>query len=235
MESAIVYRGKETSTEKWFHDEVAPTLIAVNSIILLHWRDIDVKLFVMYWEAFVRHSHGFFGFCMHRNCITPVAMSMRLFFEYASDLNFLCLYPENIQILQDKAKQCQPKHILGKPEPMEMARESAEVRLYKYENGNKCKRYTGTEDRVKLAFIDGGEDLYDYLSCYSHVNYVGATWNSIHNLLEGDFWRKERINMIKLYPEALSVFIHSLGRLCSVKEIEEYDFSALEQKFKEIG
>lgn len=228
-------QGREVSAEKWFQAEVAPTLIAVNNIVLRYWQDIDVELFVMYWETFARSSHGFFGFCMHRNCITPVAMSMRLFFEYVADLNFLYRYPENIPRVQDEAKRCQPNSAIKKPDPMVMAKESAEVYLYKYKDGKRDKHHTGTKNRVILAYADGGEELYNYLSCYSHLNYVSATWNSMHNFLEGDFWRKERVNIIKLYPEALSLFVHSLGKLCGIKEMEEYNFSTLKQKFKEIN
>lgn len=233
MISMIKYNGREMTTATWFHDELADTFLNINTFFE-HNQNQDHKLFLAYWEAFVRHSLSFFEFCLDRNCTTPVAMSVRLFLEYASDLNFLYLHPENIPIVKAFFDKCQPTNTSTKEaDPFLMARKLAEIPLYKYKNGQR-KNKVSTSVRVSIAFPDGGSKIYDYLNCYSHVNCVGALWNAINDYLEENFWKQQRLSMVRLYPDTLSVFVHSLGKLCGIRYLEEYDFSSFEQKFQDI-
>lgn len=234
MNSTISYNGKTLSTGTWFHNEISNDLLELNAIILKN-RKITDSLWGMYWEIFVRQSLALFEMCLDRNCLVPVAMTMRLGLEYAADLNFIVKYPDNIEEIDRCWRAYLPQNIAPDDvRAFDMAHASAEVRLWKYEDGKK-KNKTGTINRIKEVFEEPGVQMYELLSCFSHMNYFGATLNAIYDYLEGNYWRQQRLSMIRFYPEVLQKIIQALGQLSDDCALKEYDFKKMSDKFQQLG
>ena len=197
-------------TMDWFQRELAPIFSEINGIICTRHELADGVLGYC-WYAYYKQTLAFFEFVMNKNYTYQTIESMRCFIEYAADVYFISLYPQNLQAITTKCNKIIAKNIELEQSLFDLAKEASRVRLHSYHNGK--KRTSTTNERIKTAFGQEGLAAYQYFSCYVHLNIVGVMLHASYDMLDENFRSEQRLQIIRIYPETTRVMLTALGKI----------------------
>ena len=212
--------------------ELLPILDDAKNILIKGGKENDADpAFAEWWAIFTKDTFSLFEIIEKENQTRQFAMTVRSLMEFAADVSFFSKYPKNI----DRQKKKSEKFINSKNRftYKDIAIESKKYKLVKY-NGNKAGDLVRTEDRIKMAFSENAATLYDYLNCFTHFNIFGIRIDLNIQQAKDDSMLQERLLMIQFYPEIFEVMTTSIGNLCGIEELKHYDFSPINNLFKNV-
>ena len=221
----------------WYQEYLAPIFKDINTILVQQGEKNDVDiLFGHWWAIFLKNSMALFELTTGLNYSYQINMTIRLLMEMSADMEFISKNRGNI----DRHKYRFDK-ISRKAERLngmtyeELAKEGKNFHLFRYNGENKGEE-VGTIDRVKEAYGARDYSFYEYLSCFTHFNYLGVMYDlnlsQSHKLPE---MLKERIYFLQFYPVIFEKEIHAIGDLCSIKELKDYNCIQIRKVFSDLA
>jgi hypothetical protein len=223
---------KPITVKEWFLTELYPILEDVNKKLVegATKNKTDIA-YAEWWAVFIKDTFSLFEIFEKENQTRQFAMTVRSLMEFAADVSFLAKYPKNIAYQQNRFNRfvANKKQFTYK----EVAEESKKYKLREY-IGDRKKDEVPTGDRIKLAFNANEVTLYDYLNCFTHFNIFGIRIDlNIHQANSASIL-SERLVLVQFYPKIFEIMTISMGKICEVKELEQYDFSVIKNLFRNM-
>lgn len=179
-----------------------------------------------YWVSlFYRNSLVLFDNCSKALFLSQSLFTIRLLLEIAADVSFISKYPENIKSFKKIHSSFDEKDF----DPEIMHLEIKKYKICKYRADGEIKT-TSSRDRIQAAFGTDTLNKYDYLCGFTHLNYQGCLMD-INYSMEGNIGSFELLlPCLKLYSQAFTVMVKSVGKLCNISSFGEFD----EQKINKL-
>ncbi len=221
-----------TTINEWFRSELLPVLNDAGSILIEEGRKkgIDVT-FAEWWAVFIKDTVSLFEIFEKENQTRQFTMTVRSLMELAADVSFLAKYPKNIIYQKNRLNRfiANKKHFTYR----DIAEEASKFKLREYV-GNKQKGEVSTEKRIALAFNANGVTLYKYLNCFTHFNVFGIRIDlNIHQANDASML-SERLVLAQFYPDIFEIMTVSMGKICNIEGLKQYNFSKIKSLFKDI-
>lgn len=221
---------KPITVKEWFLGELYPILEDVNRKLVKGADKNKADLtYAEWWAVFMKDTVSLFEIFEKENQTRQFAMTVRSLMEFAADVSFLSKYPKNITYQQNRLN----RFVASKERftYKEIAEESRKYKLREYV-GNKQKDEVPTRKRVEMAFNANEVTLYDYLNCFTHFNIFGIRIDLNTHQANDASMLSERVVLAQFYPEIFEIMTTSMGKICGVEELEQYDFSGMRNLFK---
>ena len=193
----IVMRG-------WHKTNLLPIYDQAKNVIGdLRKKDKLLPEYGYWWTSYVKNSMILFEIMMIDKYSNQSAFTMRILMEISADVLFMSEQQENVVKFR--------KYYIDEPKKIkncsysDFVTISNKLRMFDYEAGREIK----TRERIKLAFGKDGVEFYDYLCCYTHLNYIGVI-KDIDTAIDKDDELNYRLEFIKYYPETFTAMIRSI-------------------------
>lgn len=164
--------------------------------------------FEYWWASYIKNSVILFELMMVDKYSNQTAFTMRLVMEIAADSLFVSDYPENVAELRNYYTT-RLENFTTKSYTV-FSQNAKELCLYEYKKGK--KQNTKTTNRIQRAFGKEGLCFYEYLCCYTHLNYAGII-NDINKSIEKEDILDYRLQLVKFYPESFMAMIRAAEKL----------------------
>lgn len=211
--------------DEWYRENLAPIFKEINVILAQQGdqNDADI-LFGHWWAIFLKNSMALVELLPGRNYSYQMNMTIRLLMEMATDIEFMNKNRGNISRHKyrfDKISR-KAKRLNGMTYE-QLAKEGKNFHLFRYDGEERGEEVETTE-RVREAYNPKDYSFYEYLSCFTHFNYLGMMYdlnlsqpNKISESLQ------ERMYFLQFYPVIFEKVIHSIGDLCNIDDLRNYD------------
>lgn len=219
-------------TMQWFQRELAPIFSEINAIICAN-QDLSNGILGYCWYSYYKQTLAFFEFVMNKNYVYQTIESMRCFMEYAADVHFISLYPQNLPTVTAECNKVISENIQHGQSLFDLAEAASKIRLHSYQNG--VKRTPTTNERIKIAFGEDGLAAYHYFSCYIHLNIVGVMLHASYDMLDEDFRREQRLQITRIYPETTRIILTALGKIYHIAELVDFDYNKIKSKIAHLS
>lgn len=220
------------SIKTWFNNSLSPVFKEVTDILVKHGTKNNTDLiFAEWWAAFAKNTISLLEILPQFNQTTPFASTLRTLMESGADISFCASYPKNIAYQVERLER-----FISSSQPFTYENIANEARKYKLkdERNGKLHDIVPTDKRILLAYGEEGAILYDYICCFAHFNIFGIRIDlNIHQSKDASLLI-ERARLLHFYPSIFKSTVISLGKLCNIRELEEYDFSKIEAIFEAI-
>lgn len=153
-----------------------------------------------WWASYVKNSIILFEIMMIDKYSNQSAFTMRMLMEISADVLFMSVQQGNIAEFR--------KYYIDEPKTIkdcsysDFVTISNKLRMFDYKAGKEIK----TRERIKLAFGKDGMKFYDYLCCYTHLNYIGVI-KDIDTAIDKNGELDYRLEFIKYYPDTFVAMI----------------------------
>lgn len=195
--------------------------------------DLDKTIGAL-WGIFVRNSCSLFQIMLMKNFTNQVAMTSRLIMEYSADLKFISKYPQNIKDFKERKDDFLANDDRDVFSYYDLSKIACELELHKYGKKGEKKGFLGTRSRIEYAFKDKkAMDFYDFLNCYSHLNYLNAIWD-VNTVQDDQAAFSERMVMLSMYYDCFVMAVTALGKLSRSDTLLSYDFSSIKKVMYEL-
>lgn len=222
---------------EWYSDNLKPIFDEVNVTFATQNAKSNANiLFGYWWIVFLKNSMALLEMITGVNYSNQINMTIRLLMEMAADMEFINKNRENITRHKNRFDKlsAKAKHSNGLTYG-ELAKEGKNFHLFRYNNGYKGEE-VNTTTRVKEAYTTDGYLFYEYLSCFTHFNYLGVMYdldlNQPQNLPNS---LRERIHFLQFYPTIFEKELRAIGDLCSIDELKNYNCANVRKVFAELA
>ncbi len=186
------------------------------------------------WGIFVRNSCSLFQIMLMKNFTNQVAMTARLIMEYSADLKFISEYPQNIDKFREEKDDFLNNDKRDAFSYYDLSKVASELKLHKYNKKGEKKGFLDTESRIKYSFKNKKSmDFYNFLNCYSHLNYLNAIWD-VNTVPDDQAVFSERMVMLSMYYDCFVMTVTALGKLSHSDALLTYDFSSIKKVMYEL-
>lgn len=195
--------------------------------------DLDKTIGAL-WGIFVRNSCSLFQIMLMKNFTNQVAMTSRLIMEYSADLKFISKYPQNIKDFKERKDDFLANDDRDVFSYYDLSKIACELELHKYDKKGEKKGFLSTRSRIEYAFKDKkAMDFYDFLNCYSHLNYLNIIWDT-NTVQDDQATFSERMVMLSMYYDCFVMTVTALGELSRSSNLLTYDFSSIKKVMHEL-
>ena len=159
--------------------------------------------YMYWWTSYVKNSIILFEIMMIDKYSNQSAFTMRILMEISADVLFMSAQQENIERFR--------KHYIDEARKIKNCSYSdfviisKKLKMFDYDAGKEIE----TRKRIQLAFGKEGVVFYDYLCCYTHLNYIGVI-KDIDTTIDKDGELEYRLEFVKYYPDTFSTMIRAL-------------------------
>lgn len=206
--------------QSWHKTNLLPIYDQAKSVIGdLYKKDKLPPEYGYWWASYVKNSIILFEIMMIDKYSNQSAFTMRMLMEISADVLFMSVQQENVVEFR--------KYYINEPERIkgcsysDFVITSKKLRMFDHEVGKEIK----TGERVKLAFGKDGAEFYDYLCCYTHLNYIGVI-KDIDTAIEKNNELDYRLEFIKYYPETLVAMVRAIENFSGENDL----FSKIDTK-----
>ncbi len=224
------------SLQEWQEENLVPILVEVSSILAKQGdkNDADI-LFAHWWAIFFKNSLALFQQLTGIVYSNQINMTLRLLMEISADTEFINKNRMNIEKhkyrhkkVLDKAKR------LGGLTYEQLANEGKNFHLFRYD-GKRRGEEVKTTMRVKEAYSAEDFSFYEYLSCFTHFNYLGIMYDLNLSLKpHSPESMEERFRSLQFYPKIFEKEVRAIGDLCGIDEVRNYNCTKLRNLLEEL-
>lgn len=116
----------------------------------------------------------------------------------------------------------------------QLADEGRNFHLFRYDNERRGEEVKTTM-RVKEAYNAEDYSFYEYLSCFTHFNYLGIMYDLNLSLKpQSPETIEERFRSLRFYSKIFEKEVRAIGDLCDIDEVRNYDCTKLRNLLEEL-
>ena len=222
--------------QEWQKDNLVPILVEVSSILAQQGdkNDVDI-LFAHWWAIFFKNSLALFQQLTGVVYSSQINMTLRLLMEMSADVEFINKNRMNIEGQKKRHNKIIRKaEQLGGLTYKQLADEGKNFHLFRY-NGRQRGEEVKTTMRVKEAYNAEDYSFYEYLSCFTHFNYLGIMYDLNLSLKpQSPESVEERLRSLRFYSKIFEKEVSAMGDLCNIDEVKNYDCTKLHNLLEEL-